>query len=209
MGTAAFAVCASGADAEVDDVAVLHDVVPPLDAQGAGRLAVRERPRLHQRVERDDLGPDEVLLEVRVDRGGRLHGVRPLRDRPRAAFVLAGREERHEAEEVVRGVEEAVERAVRQAETLEELGLVLGRQRRDLLLDRRRDGAERDVRLALPRVEFRRGRARPRGRPPRSRPRSGSRAWAFASGGRTPSRASPPRRERPCRAGARPCRGRP
>ena len=118
-------------------------------------LAVRERAGVDERLERHDLGPDEVLLEVRVDRGGRLHGVRPLRDRPRAALVLARRQERHEAEEVVGGAQQPVQRAVRQAEVLEELGLVLGRHRGDLLLDRGRDGAERDVRLALPRVELR------------------------------------------------------
>ena len=121
------------------------------------RLAGREGAGLHERRERDDLGPDEVLLEVRVDRGRGLHGVRPLRDRPGAALVLARRQEGHEAEEVVGGAKEPVERPVREAEALEELGLVLGRHRGDLLLDRRRDGAEGDVRLALPRVELRAG----------------------------------------------------
>src|ERR1035437_4047381 len=62
------------ADPEVDDVAVLDDVVAAFDAQSAVRLAVREGPRLDESLERHDLGPYEVLLEVRVDRGGRLHG---------------------------------------------------------------------------------------------------------------------------------------
>src|ERR1035437_3160679 len=75
------------ADPEVDDVAVLHDVVAALEAQRAVRLAVREGARLDERLERHDLGPYEVLLEVRVDRGGRLHGVRSLRDGPRAGLA--------------------------------------------------------------------------------------------------------------------------
>ena len=90
------------------------------------RLAVREGARIDERLERHDLGPDEVLLEVRVNRGRGLRGVRPLRNGPRAALVFPRREERHEAEEVVGRTQEPVERAVREAEALEELRLVLG-----------------------------------------------------------------------------------
>src|ERR1700690_2374275 len=96
----------SGADPEVDDIPVLDDVLAALEAQRDVRAARCERARLGERLERHDFGPDEVLLEIGVDDARRLSGVRAARDRPGPAFVLARRQERDEAEKIVRGTDE-------------------------------------------------------------------------------------------------------
>src|ERR1039458_7249870 len=84
------------ADPEVDDVAVLHDVVAALEAQGAVRLALRQGARLDERLERHDLGPNEVFLEVRVDCGGRLHGGGSPSGAPALALTPPPRPETHQ-----------------------------------------------------------------------------------------------------------------
>src|SRR5207244_3796299 len=82
-----------GGDAEVDDVAVLDDVVAPLETESPVRAAGGDRAGVDQDLPGHDLGADEVLLEVGVDRRGGLDGVGPARDRPGAALVLARRQE--------------------------------------------------------------------------------------------------------------------
>ena len=107
-----------------------------------------------------DLGADEALLDVAVDRAGR--GARGRRGAhgPGAAFVLADREERDAAEQVVRGADHAVERRLADAQVLTEgaasptsscgdLGLDLGRQRNDLGLRPRRERLEAERSRAL------------------------------------------------------------
>src|ERR1700691_688070 len=75
---------ASDADAELHDVAVTHHVLLAFDAGLAGRLHLRHGSQRHQVVVGDDLGLDEVLLEIGVDLTGRLGCGRALMDRPRA-----------------------------------------------------------------------------------------------------------------------------
>src|SRR5215813_13969573 len=69
-------------EAELDHVAVLHDVVLALDAGLARGARRRYRPGRDQVVVGDDLGLDEAALEVAVDHAGRLRGGRPDGDLP-------------------------------------------------------------------------------------------------------------------------------
>ena len=60
----------SHVEAELNDVAVLHDVVLALHAHQAPRLRLGHRSGGDQVVVRDDLGLDEAPLEVSVDHAG-------------------------------------------------------------------------------------------------------------------------------------------
>ncbi len=83
---------ASVVEAELDDVAVLHDVVLALHAGLALRAGLGDRAGRDQVLEADDLGLDEALLEVGVDDAGRLRGRPALADRPGARLLGARRE---------------------------------------------------------------------------------------------------------------------
>ena len=74
-------------EAELHDVAVLHDVVLAFDARLAGGLGVGHRTCGDQVVEADDLGLDEAALEVGVDDAGSLGGGGALADGPGARFL--------------------------------------------------------------------------------------------------------------------------
>src|SRR4051812_13103045 len=82
----------SDVEAELHDVAVLHDVVLALYAHPAVRAGLRHRAGLDELVERDDLRLDEAALEVGVDDAGRLRGGRTDRDRPGPRLLGPGRQ---------------------------------------------------------------------------------------------------------------------
>src|SRR5262249_57457101 len=106
-------------EAEVDDVAVLDDVVFALQAHLAVIAACGHRSACDQRVVAHHFRTDEAPGDVAVDlTGGELRGRLPG-DRPRAAFVLADGEERHVAEEIVGRANHPVEPRFGQAEILE------------------------------------------------------------------------------------------
>src|ERR1051325_5102519 len=94
---------------EVDDVAVLHDVLLALEAHFAVLTARGHRAARDERIVADNLGPDEAAGDVAVNfSGGQLR--RGLaRDRPGAAFVLADGEKRHVPEQIVSGADNPVE----------------------------------------------------------------------------------------------------
>ena len=58
----------------MDDVAILDQVVFALQPQGPLRAGLGLRPSLQEQIPADDLGPDEVLLQIGMDRPGSLHG---------------------------------------------------------------------------------------------------------------------------------------
>src|SRR5688572_24020405 len=69
-----------GGKAEIDDIAVLHDVFLALEPHFAVIAADRHRPAADQRVVGDDLGADEAALNVTVDLAGRQLRRRATRD---------------------------------------------------------------------------------------------------------------------------------
>src|SRR5215510_12216226 len=101
--------------------------------------ARRHRTPRHQGVVADDLRADESALDVAVDfaRGDRSREV--AWNGPRAAFVLADREERDVAEELVARADHAIESGFLQAEVREERRGVGRLELRDFELDLRAD----------------------------------------------------------------------
>src|SRR4051794_35338041 len=69
-------------EAELDHVAVGHDVVLAFHPHLAGGTRGSHRAGRHQVVVGDDLGLDEAALEVRMDHTGRLWRRTALADRP-------------------------------------------------------------------------------------------------------------------------------
>src|SRR5262245_40613977 len=128
-------------EAEVDDVAVLDDVVLALDAELADLAAARLAAELDEVAPVDDLGADEAALDVGVDlaRGARGRGA--ARDRPGAALVGAGGEHRDEGDELEGGAQEAVARGLLEPERGDEVGLLGLGQLGDVHLD---GGGEHD-----------------------------------------------------------------
>ena len=98
-----------GALGYVDDVAVAHDVPLALRAQRRLLARLRQAARAHQVVVGHDLGADEALLQVAVDRTRRGSRGRRAADGPCAAFVLADREERDLAQQVVGAADHPLE----------------------------------------------------------------------------------------------------
>src|SRR5207245_5260489 len=123
---------------EVDDVAVLHDVLLALETQLPCLATLRLAPVADEIVERDHLGADEPALDVAVDLAGGLERRRAAADGPRAALVLARGEEAHEVEQVVARADEAVARALGESEGVEESSAIGRLESRDPGLERRR-----------------------------------------------------------------------
>src|SRR5690554_2451671 len=90
----------SHVEAELHDVAVLHDVLLALHAHLALGLGLGHGAGGDEVVEGDDLGLDEAALEVGVDDAGRLRGGRALGDRPGASLLRPGGEVRLQPEGV-------------------------------------------------------------------------------------------------------------
>ena len=87
---------------ELDDVAVLHDVVAAFLTELAFLLDLRHGAfGGNEIVIGDDIGLDEALFEVGVDHAGGLRGGVALVDLPCAHFLLACGEEGGQAERVV------------------------------------------------------------------------------------------------------------
>src|SRR6185503_14542881 len=105
-----------GGEPEVDDVAILHDVLLALEPHLAVFLARVHRAARHQVIVADNLGADEAALYVAVDFAGGELRRSVARDRPGAAFVFAGGQERDVAEQIVAGADDAVEPGFGEAE---------------------------------------------------------------------------------------------
>src|SRR5690606_18447026 len=96
-------------EAELHHVAVLHDVLLALHAGLALGARLGDGTAFDEVVERDDLGLDEALLEVRVDDPRRLGRLRTLGNRPGARLLRARREVGLQAERVEADAGELVE----------------------------------------------------------------------------------------------------
>src|SRR5258708_32030056 len=83
----------------VHHVSILHDVVLAFEAEGAFGAGVCLGTRFQQLIPANGLGPDEVLFQIGVNRAGAVLGTRIQRDRPGAAFILSGGEERDQSQQ--------------------------------------------------------------------------------------------------------------
>src|ERR1700682_2440562 len=131
----------SDREADVQDVAVLHQVLLALHAQLAvvsrlGLAAAGDEIRVMHH-----LGADEAALEVGVDAAGGARSAAAAADGPGLHLVLADREEADPVEQLVGGADEAGAARRGEAHRLQEVGLLGGIELRDLRLDR---GTERD-----------------------------------------------------------------
>jgi hypothetical protein len=70
-----------------------------LGSQAAVPAGLGDRSELDEVLVGDDLGPDEAVGEVGVDRPRGVDGGRPVGDRPGADLVGAGGQEADEAEQ--------------------------------------------------------------------------------------------------------------
>ena len=132
--------CFLHVEAEVDHVAVAHDVLLALAAEKALLLRGGDAAAADHIVKVDRLGADEAALDVGVDLTGGLRGLGAVSDRPRSALVLAVGEEGDEAEQRVRALDEAVEAGLLNAELFKEHCAVLAIQLGNVLLELGADG---------------------------------------------------------------------
>src|SRR4051794_21831592 len=94
---------------EIDHVAVLNDVVLPLEAQ-LGVIAARGEGAPRQQVlVANPLRPDEPARDIAVDFPRREHGGRVAWNGPGAVLVLADGEKRDVAEKIVAGANHSIE----------------------------------------------------------------------------------------------------
>src|SRR6266550_7719229 len=128
---------------DVHDLAVLYRIRLSLCPHDSPPLRLGLAPRLQQLVPSDDLGANEAPLEIRVNDARRLLRGRAARHRPRANFVLAGREERAESQQLVRRADQTVERGLGKSELLSKCGRLVRRKLGDLSLDLGADGYDR------------------------------------------------------------------
>src|SRR5215510_3779093 len=83
---------------DVHYIAVLHDIVFPLQPQRAFSAGVCLRARSKQLVPMDSFSTDEMLLKIRMDCAARCLGARFALHRPGAAFVLTYGKERNQSQ---------------------------------------------------------------------------------------------------------------
>src|SRR5258705_1539631 len=138
----------SGCVAEIDDIAVLDDVLLAFEADLAVFAAGLHRAARHQRIVGHHFPADEAPLDVPVDFAGPKLAGGGAGNRPGAALVLADGEEGDVAKQVVAGSNDAIEARLGQAEVREEGLRIVGAELRDFELDLRaeRDGARGRVR---------------------------------------------------------------
>src|SRR5450759_2125434 len=77
---------------EIHHVVVLHHVRFEFQSLFAGAFGLRLTARLHKIRKADDLGADESLLDIGVDRGRRFPRRQAGADGPRAVFLAAHRQ---------------------------------------------------------------------------------------------------------------------
>src|SRR6266513_928661 len=109
-------------EAEQQNVAVLHQVVPPLAPHHSLFPRSLVRPHAREIGERHGLGADEAALEIRMDFARRVERRAAAVHGPGAHLVFAHGEERLQAEQPVARVNQAVEARLADAGAREILG---------------------------------------------------------------------------------------
>ena len=127
-------------ESEIDDVAILNDVLFALQSNFAVFATRRHGSAFDQPIEGHDLGADETARDVAVDLASRELCHRAPRNGPRAALVLADGEERNVTQQIVAGANDAVEPRLVETEICEESRRVGGFELRNLELDLGADG---------------------------------------------------------------------
>src|SRR4051812_7419872 len=94
---------------EIDDVAVLHDVLLALEANLAVVAAGGNRAAAGQRVVADHLGTNEPARDVAVNLACREGRWCTPGNGPRAALVFAYRKKRNVTEQIVAGSNDAIQ----------------------------------------------------------------------------------------------------
>src|SRR5205809_559468 len=89
---------ASNVEADVQDVAVAHDVGLPLEPLLPLAGDLRVRAQFDQVAPVDDFAPDEAAGDVGVDRAGGIERGLAVAQRPRPRLLFAGGEERDQVE---------------------------------------------------------------------------------------------------------------
>src|SRR6185503_8611324 len=125
----------SGCVAEIDDIAVLDDVLLAFETDLAVFAAGLHRAARHQRVVGDHFRADETALDVAVDFARRQLRGGVAGDRPGAALVLADGEEGDVAKQVVARANDTIEPRLGQAEVREEGLRIVGAKLGDFELD--------------------------------------------------------------------------
>ena len=85
-------------ETDVDDVAVLHDVIAAFQTQGAAFTGFGPGAGGEEVVEGDDLGTDEAAGDVGVNRAGGVEGRTACAQGPGARLLFVAGEEGDEAE---------------------------------------------------------------------------------------------------------------
>ena len=111
---------------EVDDVAVLHDILLALGADLALGLGGGHGADGLQILEGDDFGTDEATLEVGVDLTGGLGSLGATLDGPGTALISTGGQEAAQTQQCVAGLDQTVQTGLGDAQLLHEHGLLIG-----------------------------------------------------------------------------------
>src|SRR3954454_6820293 len=99
----------SRCEAEVDDVAVLDDVLLALEADLAPIAAGGHRSAIDEGAVGDDFRANEAAGDVAVNLASRELRAGAARNRPGAVLVFADREERDVAEQIVAGADDPIQ----------------------------------------------------------------------------------------------------
>ena len=91
--------CCSNVEKEVDNVAVLHDILLTLRTDQPLGLGIGHGTAILQILKGNHLGADKAALKVGVDFTGGLRGLGALFDGPGAALILAVGQERDKAQQ--------------------------------------------------------------------------------------------------------------
>ena len=95
--------------ADQQDVAFLHDVVFPFEAQPTGAPGFGVPPGLDQPLPVDGFGADEFFFEIGVNCSRRFAGGSVLRDAPGTHLVFRSGQERDHAQKGIRGADQPVQ----------------------------------------------------------------------------------------------------
>ncbi len=99
----------------VHHVPILHDVIFAFQAQCAFRSGIGLRSRLEQLIPPNRLRADEMLFQIRVNGSRAILCSCICGNRPRAAFVFPGGEERNQSQQVIALADQARQAAIGQS----------------------------------------------------------------------------------------------